>query len=233
MSIHPPWASPDAPGWSCPFQPTNFPWTLRAYRRRNTPKRKRESWWLRKGLAGTSDETQVDRRLIALWASRIVTTIVIFTIFDFPGARPVGIGETLRRIIGKSLIMVLKRDITWAADVYQVCADHAPIWLWTCHTCLVYKVFAYLGTETVLLVDADNAFNRLNCAVALHNIQYTCPPLATILTNRYQAPCIPPVCNWRDGTYLRRRYYPRMPLIHSNVCFECRALHQQMPKRAI
>lgn len=45
-----------------------------------------------------------------------------------------------------------------------------------------------MGTDAVLLVDADNAFNRLNRAVALHNIQYTCPPLATILTNIYRAP---------------------------------------------
>ena len=29
---------------------------------------------------------------------------------------------------------------------------------------------------------------RLSHAVALHNIQYTCPPLATVLTNFYQAP---------------------------------------------
>ena len=42
-----------------------------------------------------------------------------------------------------------------------------------------------MGTDAVLLVDADNTFNRLNCAVALHNIRYTCPPLATILTNIY------------------------------------------------
>ena len=41
-----------------------------------------------------------------------------------PGVRPVGIGEVLRRIIGKSLMTVLKRDITQAAGVSQVCAGH-------------------------------------------------------------------------------------------------------------
>ena len=50
------------------------------------------------------------------------------------------------------------------------------------------KVFASISTDAVLLVDADNAFNRLNRAVALHNIRYTCPPLATILTNIYRGP---------------------------------------------
>ena len=34
-----------------------------------------------------------------------------------PGVRPVGIGEVLRRIIGKSLMTGLRRDITRAAGV--------------------------------------------------------------------------------------------------------------------
>ena len=38
------------------------------------------------------------------------------------------------------------------------------------------------------LVDADNAFNHLNRAVALHNIRYTCPLLATTIINYYCAP---------------------------------------------
>ena len=43
-------------------------------------------------------------------------------------------------------------------------------------------------TETVLLVDASNAFNSLNRRVALHNIRYLCPSLATILINIYRDP---------------------------------------------
>ena len=103
-----------------------------------------------------------------------------------PGVRPVGIGEVLRRIIGKSLMTVLQRDITQAAGVSQVCAGHPSGCEAAIHA--LRKVFASLGTDAVLLVDADNAFNRLNRAVALHNIKYTCPPLATILTNIYRAP---------------------------------------------
>ena len=45
-----------------------------------------------------------------------------------------------------------------------------------------------MSTDAVLLIDADNAFNHLNPAVALHNIRYLCPPLAAILINIYQAP---------------------------------------------
>ena len=103
-----------------------------------------------------------------------------------PGVRPVGIGEVLRRIIGKSLMTVLKSDITRAAGVSQVCAGHPSGCEAAIHA--MRKVFASMSTDAVLLVDADNAFNRLNRAVALHNIRYTCPPLATILTNIYRAP---------------------------------------------
>ena len=44
------------------------------------------------------------------------------------------------------------------------------------------------GVEAVLLVDASNAFNTLNREVALHNVQYICPSLATALINTYRVP---------------------------------------------
>ena len=84
-----------------------------------------------------------------------------------PGVRPVGIGEVLRRIIGKSLMTVLNSDITQAAGVSQVCAGHPSACEAAIHA--LRRVFASMGTDAVLLVDADNAFNRLNRAVALDN----------------------------------------------------------------
>ena len=73
-----------------------------------------------------------------------------------------------------------------------------------------------MSTDTVLLIDADNAFNSLNHAVALHNIQYPCPPLATILTNIYRT-LSRLFMTGPDGTYLRRRYHPKMPPVHGDV----------------
>ena len=49
------------------------------------------------------------------------------------------------------------------------------------------QIFKDEHTEAVLLVDASNAFNNLNHQAALHNIHILCPPLATILSNTYQA----------------------------------------------
>ena len=44
------------------------------------------------------------------------------------------------------------------------------------------------SAEAVILVDAENAFNKLNRKVALHNIQFTCPNFAVILINTYRNP---------------------------------------------
>lgn len=41
-----------------------------------------------------------------------------------PGVRPIGIGETARRIIGKAIASTLKEDIQDAAGPLQVCAGH-------------------------------------------------------------------------------------------------------------
>ena len=102
-----------------------------------------------------------------------------------PGIRPIGIGETLRRIVGKSVMTILKPDIQAAGGCIQTCtgvksgieaAIHATNTAWNLPS-----------TECLLQVDADNAFNRLNRKVALHNIREICPPLYTFLQNNYQS----------------------------------------------
>ena len=50
------------------------------------------------------------------------------------------------------------------------------------------NIFELETTEAVILVDASNAFNRLNRRVALHNIQYLCPNFSTVLINTYRNP---------------------------------------------
>ena len=76
---------------------------------------------------------------------------------------------------------VMKSDIQTAAGCLQTCtgvrsgveaAIHASHAAWNSES-----------TEAVLQVDADNAFNRLNRQVALHNIKQVCPSVQQFLHN--------------------------------------------------
>lgn len=99
-----------------------------------------------------------------------------------PGARPIGIGDTARRIIAKSVLMVISGDIQDAAGTMQLCAGQI-----SGIEAAVHAAFKDESTEAVLLVDASNAFNSLNRKTALHNIRNLCPTLSTILINTYRS----------------------------------------------
>ncbi|XP_028416582.1 uncharacterized protein LOC114540659 [Dendronephthya gigantea] len=103
-----------------------------------------------------------------------------------PGIRPIGIGEVLRRIVGKAILSVIKPDIISSAGNLQLCAGQASRCEAAVHA--IRDIFEAQSTDAVLLVDADNAFNSLNRAVLLHNIRYLCPPMATYIRNCYNTP---------------------------------------------
>ncbi len=103
-----------------------------------------------------------------------------------PGVRPIGIGDTARRIIAKAILTITRGDVQDAAGSLQLCAGQLSGIEAAVHA--VRTLFQRVDTEAVLLVDTSNAFNSLNRQAALHNIQRLCPPLATILINTYRAP---------------------------------------------
>ena len=100
-----------------------------------------------------------------------------------PGVRPIGIGDTARRIIAKAVLSVVKPDIQEASGCLQMCGGQIAGIEAAVHA--VRTAFESNDTETVLLVDATNALNRQS---ALHNIRTLCQPLATVLINTYRAP---------------------------------------------
>ena len=100
-----------------------------------------------------------------------------------PGVRPIGVGETVRRIIGKSIATALASEIQQAAGPLQMCAGHLSGCEAAVH--LIHNVFQSSISEGVILVDACNAFNSINRETALRNIQHLCPPIAKILINTY------------------------------------------------
>ena len=113
------------------------------------------------------------------------------------GVRPVGIGETLRRIIGKSVAKALRNEIQVAGGCLQTCTGIEAGIEAAIHA--MAKTFKKEECEAAILVDADNAFNRLNRKAALHNIQRTCPGLFTFLKNSYRESAM---LYLPDGTYI-------------------------------
>lgn len=103
-----------------------------------------------------------------------------------PGCRPIGIGEVLRRIIGKAVMEVVKDDITSAVGNLQVCAGQKAGCEAAIHA--MRKIFDEPDCDAVLMVDASNAFNNINRKVTLHNTRIKCPSFARYIENLYSHP---------------------------------------------
>ena len=103
-----------------------------------------------------------------------------------PGVRPIGVGEGIRRIIGKSIGWTLKGDIQEAAGPLQAATGLPSGSEAAIHA--MKQIFENEETDAVILVDASNAFNSLNRRVALHNVQVICPNFSRILINTYRQP---------------------------------------------
>ena len=101
-----------------------------------------------------------------------------------PGVRPVGIGEMPRRIYGKAFSVVFKNDIIAATGATQLCCGQEAGIEAIIHA--MTDLFADDDCEGLLLIDADNAFNRVNRYAVLHNAQYSCPAIAKVLNNFYR-----------------------------------------------
>ncbi len=102
------------------------------------------------------------------------------------GVRPIGVGEVIRRIIGKVVVNVVKQDIQDAVGPLQTCGGLKSGIEASIHA--TKDCWQDLNTEAVLLVDADNAFNRINRDLAVHNIRELCPPFYGYIKNTYQKP---------------------------------------------
>ena len=103
-----------------------------------------------------------------------------------PGVHPIGVGEVVRRIIAKAALSIIGSDIQRAAGPLQLCAGQSSGVEAAIHA--MRTLFTSDDAEGMLLVDASNAFNSLNRAVALQNIQYICPPFSTLFINTYRNP---------------------------------------------
>ena len=86
-----------------------------------------------------------------------------------PGVRPIGICDTLRRIMGKAILSVLGPEIQAIAGCTQLCARQRSGCEAAVH--VMEELMKDESVEGILLVDARNAFNSLNREVMLRNLQ--------------------------------------------------------------
>ncbi len=101
-----------------------------------------------------------------------------------PGVRPIGVCETVRRIMGKAIVHVVNRHVRSAVGPLQLCSGQPAGSEAAIHA--MSDIFNDAESDGVLLVDASNAFNLVNRRAALLNVQFLCPTLAPFLTNIYR-----------------------------------------------
>ena len=106
-----------------------------------------------------------------------------------PGIRPIGIGESLRRIVGKVVCSATHSDLTVLSGTNQLCcgvrsgiegAVHAITGMFEDHCDLP-------SGWGVLLVDASNAFNSLNHAALFWNVHVLWPCCSHFFFNTYRS----------------------------------------------
>ena len=89
----------------------------------------------------------------------------------------------MRKITGRAIISIIKDDIQAAAGIVQLCASQEAGCEAAVHA--MKQVFESPDADAIILVDATNAFNRLNHENALRNIQHLYLPIAKAL-NTYR-----------------------------------------------
>ena len=103
-----------------------------------------------------------------------------------PGVRPIGIGETVRRIIGKAILSVAGDSVREATGSLQMCGGQECGIEAAIHA--MHDTFHEEDVDAVLMADASNAFNRLNREACVRNVAHLCPAITTAIVNCYRQP---------------------------------------------
>ena len=129
-------------------------------------------------------------RIQALLANRLIA------LDKCPGIRPIGVGETLRRIIGKAVCFVTRDDVESVCGASQLCAGLQ------CGIEGAIHAISDMFNENerdygILMVDAHNAFNSINRIALLWNTCIQWPRASRFIFNTYRgwSPLIMKNCN--------------------------------------
>ena len=138
-----------------------------------------------------------------------------------PGVRPIGVGEVLRRLMGKVMVLCTGADVQDACGADQLCsglrggiegAIHAVRDMFEAHSEEGYGV---------LMVDAKNAFNSVNRVVGLWNARVYWPRCSKFLFNTYRGFSSLWIKDCADPLYSREGVTQGDPL---SMCFYAVAL---------
>ena len=97
--------------------------------------------------------------------------------------RPIETGEVIRRILGPTVMKIFRWNTLERAGDFQLCAGR-HVGRETAVHALSSMLIEY-DSDAILLVVADNAFNRINRNIMLHNIRIVCPINAAFIMNSY------------------------------------------------
>ena len=142
-----------------------------------------------------------------------------------PGVRPIGIGESLHRIVGKAICSATRLDLAVLCGTDQLCGGIRSGIEGAVHA--ITDLFEEHRTSGwgVLLVDASNTFNSLNRAALLWNVRILWPRCSRFFFNTYRGSS-PLVVRGSDvflfsqeGRYLAPSMFKLSPVINSLVAF--------------
>ena len=123
-------------------------------------------------------------KLVAKFAKRLATSIMppddlipyngcrLVVLDKSPRVRPIGLGEVIRRIIGRIIVDYIRQDLTYICRIMQLCLgqkcgkEQAILSL--------RHSFDDPGNEAILHIDAKNAFNVRNRQTALEKVKAVC-----------------------------------------------------------
>ena len=100
-----------------------------------------------------------------------------------PELQPIGVGEVLRKIVGKVIVSTLRDDMITLVGLLQVCAGQESGSEAAVHA--MYIMHKEEHTEAILLVDIANVFNSVNRKMFLCNINVVCPSISIYVQNCY------------------------------------------------
>ena len=113
-----------------------------------------------------------------------------------PAFQPIGVGEVLRRIVGKVIVSILRDGSITSVGLLQICAGPESGCKAAVHA--LSKIYKEEHTEAVLLVDAANAFSSVNRKIFLHNINEVCPSIGIYVENCYILPSRLFIIGWSE-----------------------------------